>query len=731
MKIEEGIKYDYSNVLIKPQRSTLGSRIQVDLTREIKFKYSKRTWTGVPIIVANMDTTGTIEMALEMQKHKIITCLHKYYTATDITNATLLDKDYFMVTIGILNTPEQWDEFVNLMEIVKPHFLCIDVANGYSALFVEFGKKVRLAFPNVTLVGGNVVTREMVQELSIYCQFDIIKIGIGSGCFSADTKVLMANGTYKNINTIIPGESVINREGKPVKVLNVTCQGEKRVLKIRTNNWHTDTIVTPDHRYWIGDLQTSSLECINTSGIETPKSSKYKWQSIGNVNPENTFLLMPNKFKWQLPENFKIDLSEYTVKSNVTDESIITTGNGTIEINRHVESCYDLGYIFGTFLGDGNSRITNQSGQSESGSCHWAFGLHEQDIADKLIAAISNMIQYDCYVDKPNNKNILLVSCYNKCFAKLFNEFGKRLEKHLPEKYYCTNKKYIQGLFDGLIDSDGSIDINKSGSENLILNNTNEKIIELFNWCCFNLEYSFGSGKTKKSIGNLKGTCIENLQQGYRVKTHTLNRFTNDYVYSTLLDSETNGVCETWDIEVDCPTHSFIANNSIVHNSVCTTRLQTGVGYPQLSAVMECSDAAHGLGTHIIGDGGITNAGDLAKCLGGGADFVMAGGLFAGHDESGGELVIDPIDNKKYKLFYGMSSATAMNKHAGGVAHYRSAEGKTVKLPYKGPVSETVKHLLGGLRSACTYIGAEKIKHMSLCTTFLLVNNQVNQIFKD
>jgi GMP reductase len=135
--------------------------------------------------------------------------------------------------------------------------------------------------------------------------------------------------------------------------------------------------------------------------------------------------------------------------------------------------------------------------------------------------------------------------------------------------------------------------------------------------------------------------------------------------------------------------------------SVCTTRRQTGVGYPQLSAIMECSDAAHGLGGMIIGDGGITCPGDVAKAMGAGGDFVMIGGMFAGHDESGGELVVKP-DGKKYKLFYGMSSSTAMVKHVGKVAEYRSSEGRTVELPYRGPLEPTVLDLLGGLRSACT-----------------------------
>jgi GMP reductase len=177
--------------------------------------------------------------------------------------------------------------------------------------------------------------------------------------------------------------------------------------------------------------------------------------------------------------------------------------------------------------------------------------------------------------------------------------------------------------------------------------------------------------------------------------------------------------------------------------SVCTTRIQTGVGYPQLSAIIECSDAAHGLGGHIIADGGCTCPGDVAKAFGAGADFVMLGGMLAGHDEGGGEIVhksilLDELSNETgtqyvdtvdYVKFYGMSSDTAMNKHHGGIADYRSSEGRTVEVLYKGSVDVTVRNILGGIRSTCTYVGASSLKQLSKCTTFVRVNNQYNKVF--
>ncbi|MGD7653848.1 MAG: GMP reductase [Verrucomicrobiales bacterium] len=161
--------------------------------------------------------------------------------------------------------------------------------------------------------------------------------------------------------------------------------------------------------------------------------------------------------------------------------------------------------------------------------------------------------------------------------------------------------------------------------------------------------------------------------------------------------------------------------------SVCTTRVKTGVGYPQLSAIIECADAAHGIGGQVISDGGCTIPGDVAKAFGAGADFVMLGGMLAGHDESGGDLI--EKDGGKYKQFYGMSSATAMEKHAGGVADYRASEGKAVEVPYRGAVEGTVNDIMGGVRSTCTYVGASMLKELTKRTTFIRVAEQENRVY--
>ena len=343
MKIEEDIKLDFNDVLIRPKRTVLTSRSEVKLERTINFPISKQSWTGIPIIAANMDTIGTYDVYNVLSKHKIITAFHKFYTLKDFEEMHRLDPDYFAISTGISD-----NDFDKLKEIVDSEFgrcvkfICIDVANGYMEKLVAFCKKVRENYPNKIIIAGNVVTREITEELILQGAVDIVKVGIGPG-------------------------------------------------------------------------------------------------------------------------------------------------------------------------------------------------------------------------------------------------------------------------------------------------------------------------------------------------------------------------------------------------SACLTRTQTGVGMPQLSAIDECADAAHGVNGFIIGDGGITCPGDVSKGFGAGADFIMIGGQFSGHDENPGDIVEE--NGNKYKLFYGMSSDTAMNKHFGKMEKYRSSEGRTVKIKYRGSLENTVQNYLGGIRSTCTYINAKEIKHIPKCCTFVRVNRQLNTIY--
>ncbi|MBM7035209.1 guanosine 5'-monophosphate oxidoreductase [Vibrio sp. qd031] len=258
----------------------------------------------------------------------------------------------------------------------------------------------------------------------------------------------------------------------------------------------------------------------------------------------------------------------------------------------------------------------------------------------------------------------------------------------------------------------------------------------------------FVSGATKNTLNNVfvsTGTSDADFQ-----KTKDIMALSDDLIFICI--DIANGYSEhlveyVQRVRAEFPTKVISAGNVVTGDmveelilagadivkvgigpgSVCTTRVKTGVGYPQLSAIIECADAAHGLGGRIIGDGGCACAGDVSKAFGGGADFVMLGGMLAGHSESGGEIV--EKDGQSFMKFYGMSSQSAMSKHSGGVAKYRAAEGKTVLLPFRGSVHETISDILGGVRSTCTYVGAAQLKELTKRTTFIRVQEQENNVY--
>jgi GMP reductase len=256
--------------------------------------------------------------------------------------------------------------------------------------------------------------------------------------------------------------------------------------------------------------------------------------------------------------------------------------------------------------------------------------------------------------------------------------------------------------------------------------------------------------------GNLKYVCMD-IANGYSDHFAARVRKVRDQ-FSRLVIIAGNVVTGEMTEELIL-AGADIVKVGIGPGSVCTTRIQTGVGYPQLSAVIECADAAHGLGGHIIADGGCTCPGDVAKAFAGGADFVMLGGMLAGHDEGGGEVITKQyvtnelarpeelglknrvdlgrtwdsgnhiIEEKQFVQFYGMSSDAANTKHFGGLKEYRSSEGREVLVPYRGAVADTIQNILGGIRSTCTYVGANQLKQLTKCTTFVRVNNQFNAVY--
>ena len=246
----------------------------------------------------------------------------------------------------------------------------------------------------------------------------------------------------------------------------------------------------------------------------------------------------------------------------------------------------------------------------------------------------------------------------------------------------------------------------------------------------------------KATKGRLKYVCVD-VANGYSERFSSFIKQLRD-AYPEIVIIAGNVVTGEMTEELML-SGADIVKVGIGPGSVCTTRIQTGVGFPQLSAVIECADAAHGLGGHIIADGGCTCPGDLAKAFAAGADYVMLGGMLAGHDEGGGDIITryyktgevkktekgweDIIEDRKFVQFYGMSSKAANEKHFGGLKEYRSSEGRDILVPYRGEIENTIQDLLGGIRSTCTYAGAKKLKWLSKCTTFVKTGQQFNAVF--
>ena len=247
-----------------------------------------------------------------------------------------------------------------------------------------------------------------------------------------------------------------------------------------------------------------------------------------------------------------------------------------------------------------------------------------------------------------------------------------------------------------------------------------------------------------KGAPNIKYVCID-VANGYSERfTHFVKSFRSNFPNLVIIAGNVVTADQTQELILN---GADIVKVGIGPGSVCTTRIQTGVGYPQLSAVIECADAAHGLNGHIIADGGCTCPGDVAKAFGAGADFVMLGGMLAGHDEGGGDIVTKHIatggayktdagtfvpyfEEQKFVQFYGMSSDAANVKHFGGLKDYRASEGREVLVPYRGKVLDTIQTILGGVRSACTYAGAKRLKHLPKCATFIRTNTQYNTTYE-
>jgi IMP dehydrogenase/GMP reductase len=592
--------------------------------------------------------------------------------------------------------------------------LVVDTAHGHSHGVLDVVRKIK-ATHDVELVAGNVATGDGALAL-VDAGVDAVKLGVGPGCFAAGTRVLMADATYRNIEDIGAGDRVVNMYGDPVTVRAAWCTGVREVIGVRHVASPVETLVTPDHRYFVGDYSTAKA-MVSAHGyaavLDRPTRTgapKRGWREIGDA--EDVVLLMPKQIAFELPDELSIDLAEFARRPARLERYRV-----------EIDDSYELGYVFGTFLGDGTSFL-NWNGRSEIGRVTWNFGPSEHETARKLVDCLEAVsgVRADT---KPAGRT-LAVHFHSLQWARLFDEFGRRAEKHLPEKYMCASPLYLRGLLDGLIDSDGNVETDGR----ICFRNTSRSLTELFGVLCFLLEGSFPNVRLEApTVGGLSGTSVDRCTPSYRARLNTTHRrrHTSCNLVVKKLETRDLGVSlPVYDLEVDCPSHTFIADNAIVHNSICTTRVVAGVGVPQVTAVYDAAQALVDHDVPVIADGGVRNSGDIAKAIAAGADAVMLGSMLAGTDEAPGEVIV--AQGERFKEYRGMGSLGAMKARSFSKDRYFQGdvedvdklvpEGIEGRVPYKGPLAPIVHQVVGGLRQSMGYCGAATIEEMKARTRF-------------
>ena len=593
--------------------------------------------------------------------------------------------------------------------------LVVDSAHGHTNNVIETVKEIKSRF-GIDVIAGNVATKAGAKSL-LDAGADAIKLGIGPGCFAAGTRVLMANGAYKNIEKVRTGDRVINMHGNPVTVVRAWCTGMREVMAIRHVASFRETLATPDHQFFVGDLNTCSASTLQSMGfvavLEKPtkrETSKFTWKQLGDLQQD--VLLSPKHINFEMPDGFEIDLTEFAKRKE----------KQLARYNVDIKESYELGYMFGTFLGDGHAFLAKNR-NSQAGRVSWYFGPTEDAITEKLVRCVELVTGVKPTITK---KNVFHIHLYSLQWARLFALFGKREEKHLPDRFRAGNPIYLHGLFDGLLDSDGNI----ASDGRISFRNSSQSLIELFNVLCFLVHGSFPNTTTESpTAGGLKNVDANNCLPSYRSRlnvSHKKRHSSQHQVVKKLEKRKLGITVPVYDIEVDCPSHSFIADNVIVHNSICTTRIVSGVGVPQISAIYNSAQGVLGSEVPLIADGGIRYSGDITKALAAGAHSVMIGGLLAGLAESPGQTII--YKGRSFKTYRGMGSLGAMGEGSSDRYRQSSNGGKLVpegvegRVPYKGPLGEFIYQLVGGLRAGMGYCGTRNIEELRTKTRFILIS---------
>jgi inosine-5'-monophosphate dehydrogenase len=596
--------------------------------------------------------------------------------------------------------------------------LVVDTSHGHNIGVIDGVKAIKGAF-DVEVIGGNVVTAEAVDAL-VAAGADGVKVGVGPGCFAAGTRVLMADATYKPIEQIVAGDRVINMHGDPVTVVRSWCTGVREVMAVRHNASANEMVMTPDHRFFVGDLSSGSPQTVSSRGyvglLERPTrtaTSKLVWKQIGHA--ERATLLAPRRIAFELPAGLQIDIGDFAVRTERL------AGYRT-----EVHESYDLGFLFGTFLGDGHAFL-NTNGRSEIGRVSWYFGAHERDLTERLTGAVERVTGLRPTIVEGGS--ITTIHLYSLPWARLLGQLGKRDHKHLPTKYLCSEPRYLQGLYDGLLESDGHIGADGRHG----FRNTSQQLSELYGVLCHLLFGTFPEAVVEAgSAGGLAGTSAERCLPSRRSRLnlrHERRHLADHQVVKQLERRDLGMSVPVYDIEVDCDTHSFIAENVIVHNSICTTRVVAGVGVPQITAIHDCAQATKRHGVTLIADGGVQLSGDIGKALAAGADVVMLGSLLAGVDESPGEVVL--YQGERYKEYRGMGSLGAMKARSFSKDRYFQGditnqdelipEGIEGRVAYKGPLAKIVYQLVGGLRQTMGYCGTPTVPELQERGTFIRI----------
>jgi len=691
--MKQGLTYD--NILLRPRYSSIIHRdSEVDLTSYVTRHHKLR----IPIIAANMDTICEHDMAVAMAKYGALGIVHRFLDIQNqVNNLTSTQAVMPGRLVGAaIGAIDDWRERLEALVMQEVNIICLDVAHADHVLVHRVLRTILKDYGygrRWDLIVGNIATKEAAQRLKdeFLGVIDAVKVGVGPGCKKRGSRILMSNGFYRNIEDIKPGDRIINKNGQPISVIKAFCTGRRKVCGVRHNKFHKDDMVTPDHQYWSGDLSTCSPDTIRTNGytklLDRPNRNgelKYKWLPIGDEIRKT--LLLPRYITFEFPESFNIHLK-----------------NRNHGRDLHLKPCYNLGYIFGFFLGDGTSSCPVYKG-NRRGFVRFSVGANQEKITDKLMTVLTAAgregIKGLISPTLRRNKNINIVTVGHKPFAEFLSTFGKHTNKHLPEYLLVDNKEYLQGLYDGLLDSDGHYDNDGRNT----FTNTSGQLIELFGVIHYILHGHFPE---YRQHGINSSNKVSGVNMAYRCRTYLSGerRLTQDYEIVKILNIEKDiEIAEVWDLEVDCDTHSFIADNAIVHNSLCSTRLITGHGVPQVSAILEVVQVFQNTEVRVIADGGFRHSGDMVKALALGADVVMTGSLLAGCDETPGPVTM--VRDRLYKAYRGMASYDAMvaNGREG-----RTPEGFTALVPKKGPVKEVLDQLVGGLKSGLSYSGARTI----------------------